>query len=120
MGRTLTESFSREFPPERPPLDGKKYVSIGVYMNHAFSRGTIHVRTSDPLVDPAIDPHYWERQIGRSSAIQTVLARFQVNYSFLLLIDRDILVEGIKYIREIVQAAPLREEIGESPTFSGS
>jgi len=32
-----------------------------------------------------------------------------------LLADRDILVEGMKYVRKIAQAMPLREEIGKFP-----
>ncbi|KAJ8087644.1 hypothetical protein PM082_006478 [Marasmius tenuissimus] len=71
-----------------PPIEGKKYVSIAIFLNHAFSRGTIHSSSNDPLVDPEIDPHYWEHQI-----------------------DRDILLEGIKYARKIAQASPLRDEI---------
>ncbi|KAL0061380.1 hypothetical protein AAF712_011779 [Marasmius tenuissimus] len=47
-----------------PPIEGKKYVSIAIFLNHAFSRGTIHSSSNDPLVDPEIDPHYWEHQIG--------------------------------------------------------
>lgn len=34
------------------------YVSAVPLLNHPFSRGTVHIKSSDPHADPAIDPRY--------------------------------------------------------------
>ncbi|KAI0364110.1 GMC oxidoreductase [Pilatotrama ljubarskyi] len=50
---------------------------------HPFSRGTIHVASSDPLTQPAVDPQY----LAQSA-------------------DLDILVEAWKFARKVVQTPP--------------
>ncbi|KAF9540498.1 alcohol oxidase [Agrocybe pediades] len=41
---------------------GKKYISLSALTNHPFSRGTIHIKSSDPSEMPTIDPHYFEEE----------------------------------------------------------
>ncbi|KAL0061374.1 hypothetical protein AAF712_011772 [Marasmius tenuissimus] len=76
------------FALDKPPLPGKKYFALFAFLNHPFSRGTIHASSNDPLIDPDMDPHYWEHEI-----------------------DRQALVEGMKYVRKIAQTTALRDEI---------
>jgi choline dehydrogenase len=48
--------------------DGDKvrnYVSISACVPHPFSRGSIHITTADPIVDPAIDPRYLSHPADR-------------------------------------------------------
>ncbi|KAE9408774.1 alcohol oxidase [Gymnopus androsaceus JB14] len=75
-----------------PPLPGKKYYSIGAFLNHNFSRGTIHCLSSDPHEPPAIDPHYFERDI-----------------------DLQIFIKTIRYVREITKKAPLKDILSDDP-----
>ena len=50
-----------------PPTPGAKHVSLCTTLNRPFSRGTIHATSTDPLAQPAIDPHYFEEDIGKHS-----------------------------------------------------
>ncbi|KJA22152.1 GMC oxidoreductase [Hypholoma sublateritium FD-334 SS-4] len=38
----------------------EKYITMMSFLNHPFSRGTIHIQSADALKPPAIDPHYFE------------------------------------------------------------
>jgi len=75
-------------PNEAEP--GKKYVTIVAILNHPWSRGTIHAVSADPLVPPAMDPHYYEddfdlqnmvelakfvRRLGKTSPLGDIIAR---------------------------------------------
>ncbi|KXX79375.1 L-sorbose 1-dehydrogenase [Madurella mycetomatis] len=40
-----------------------KFVSIGAMLSHPLSRGSVHIQSSDPLVDPVIDPRYLSNPI---------------------------------------------------------
>ncbi|KAK6434324.1 hypothetical protein LTR95_009489 [Oleoguttula sp. CCFEE 5521] len=41
------------------PTPGNYFTILGV-LEHPFSRGTVHITSSDPAVHPEIDPHYLE------------------------------------------------------------
>ncbi|KAH7915955.1 hypothetical protein BJ138DRAFT_1169640 [Hygrophoropsis aurantiaca] len=71
-----------------PPAPGKKYITILFALNHNFSRGTIHATSSNPEVDPALDPHYFEEDV-----------------------DLQTFVELVKFIRKMAQTAPFSEAI---------
>ncbi|KAI0317903.1 GMC oxidoreductase [Amylostereum chailletii] len=58
----------------KPPRPGAKHLSLLAIYNCPFSRGTIHAASTDPLVQPAIDPHYFEDDIDR----QTMIEQFKV------------------------------------------
>lgn len=71
------------------PEPGKKYVSIAVVLNHPFSRGSIHITSSDATKEPEIDPQYFQRDI-----------------------DLDLVVETVKKARKIcMETAPLKDMI---------
>ncbi|KAK1228946.1 hypothetical protein PQX77_008012, partial [Marasmius sp. AFHP31] len=76
------------FALDKPPMPGKKYFALFAFLNHPFSRGTIHSSSNDPLANPDMDPRYWEHEI-----------------------DRQALIEGMKYVRKIAQTTALRDEI---------
>ncbi|KAG7097831.1 hypothetical protein E1B28_005149 [Marasmius oreades] len=71
-----------------PPLPNKRYVSLFCFLNHPFTRGTIHASSNDPFANPDMDPHYFEHEI-----------------------DRQTLVAGIQFVRKIAKTPPLRDEI---------
>ncbi|CAE6525126.1 unnamed protein product [Rhizoctonia solani] len=67
-----------------PAKNNTSYISMIMCIQHPFSRGNIHLNSSDPLVPPTIDPNYLSKTI-----------------------DRDILVESVKYADKIAKADPL-------------
>ncbi|KAJ1300896.1 hypothetical protein OPQ81_003322 [Rhizoctonia solani] len=46
------------------PKANTSYISISLFLEHPFSRGNIHVNTSDPLIAPVIDPKYFSKSIA--------------------------------------------------------
>ncbi|EKM59943.1 uncharacterized protein PHACADRAFT_206161 [Phanerochaete carnosa HHB-10118-sp] len=71
-----------------PATEGRSYFSLMYSMTHPFSRGHVHITSSDPMVEPEIDPQYFE-------------------YGS----DLDVIVEIAKFVRNIVQHAPLKDMI---------
>ncbi|KAJ7573676.1 GMC oxidoreductase [Mycena floridula] len=74
-----------------PPAAGKKHFSISFMNNHALSRGTIHITSKDPRVDPAYDPRYFENPA-----------------------DLEVLIELFKHGRKVSQQSPFNEVL-DSP-----
>ncbi|KAI9439676.1 alcohol oxidase [Lactarius indigo] len=63
-----------------------KYVAAGCMINHPLSRGSIHIKSNDPLEPPAIDPHYFEEEYDIRSFAET-----------------------FKFCRRLVQQEPLKK-----------
>ncbi|KAI0690659.1 alcohol oxidase [Cerioporus squamosus] len=58
------------------PTPGSAYITVYTCLMHPFSRGSVHVNTSDPMAPPLIDPSYLDNDIDRQLALQGVkLAR---------------------------------------------
>ncbi|KAF8311457.1 alcohol oxidase [Clavulina sp. PMI_390] len=74
--------------PEGGADSNKSYVSLVCGLNHPFSRGSIHIKSADPLVDPSIDPRYFDHEF-----------------------DLELLVEMYKYGRKLAQSEPLKSII---------
>ena len=55
-GSDQTQFFSA--PPK-----GKQQVSLLICLEHPLSRGTVHIKSSDPLAPPEIDPGYFRNEI---------------------------------------------------------
>ncbi|KAH9047065.1 alcohol oxidase [Lactarius hengduanensis] len=68
-----------------------KYIAIGCLLNHPMSRGSIHIKSNDPLERPAIDPHYFEEEYDIRS-----------------------LAETFKFCRRLVQQEPLKSILKEN------
>ncbi|VDC04865.1 unnamed protein product [Peniophora sp. CBMAI 1063] len=66
-----------------PPKPGKKYFSLLPSLNHLFSRGSTHIISKDPKVDPAYDPSYFSEEI-----------------------DLDMFLECVKFVRALAKIAP--------------
>ncbi|KAI0283502.1 alcohol oxidase [Russula brevipes] len=67
------------------PEPKRKYVTFMSMLNHPFSRGSIHINSSDPLKRPVIDPHAFEEEYDIRS-----------------------FVESVKFTRRLVQQEPLK------------
>ncbi|KAJ7635367.1 GMC oxidoreductase [Roridomyces roridus] len=52
------------------PEPGKTYVTMLSVLNHPFSRGTIHAKSTDPFDNPEIDPHYFENDFDLENLVQ--------------------------------------------------
>ncbi|KAL4071383.1 GMC oxidoreductase [Scleroderma yunnanense] len=74
------------FSLPNPPEQGKKYITIVVATNHPFSRGSIHVISSDPATPAATDPRCFEEEI-----------------------DLQVFVELVKFARKFARTSPLQE-----------
>jgi len=67
------------------PEEGRQYMTVLVALNHPFSRGSIHIASADPNVQPLMDPHYFEDDF-----------------------DMQLLLEGFKFARKVAEAEPFR------------
>lgn len=68
----------------RMPEPGKRYFSCLIALLHPFSRGTVHINSSDPLASPTVDPCVLDNNI-----------------------DLEIMLLGIKYARNLAATDPL-------------
>ncbi|KAJ7235387.1 alcohol oxidase [Mycena rebaudengoi] len=59
----LAQTF-RSYPNQPEP--NRKYLSMASLLNHPISRGSIHIKSGNPLDPPAIDPRYFESAYGES------------------------------------------------------
>ncbi|KAF5378241.1 hypothetical protein D9757_009134 [Collybiopsis confluens] len=75
--------------------NSSKFVDILNFGSKHFSRGSVHIGSSDPLISPLIDPNYFQ-------------------YS----IDKEVVVKGAQIARKLVQTAPLSGFI-KGPTNPG-
>ncbi|EKM48823.1 uncharacterized protein PHACADRAFT_214643 [Phanerochaete carnosa HHB-10118-sp] len=71
-----------------PPTPGKRYITFIVLVHTVFSRGTIHIKSSDPNEDPDLDPRYLERNV-----------------------DADMLLEATKFARSLANTSPIKDMI---------
>ncbi|KAK0457793.1 uncharacterized protein EV420DRAFT_1687599 [Desarmillaria tabescens] len=75
-----------------PPRPGRKHFNIFCMNNSLFSRGTAHLTSSDPLVDPAYDPCYFEDKA-----------------------DLGALIETVKFARKVCRTSPFKDVLDEEP-----
>ncbi|EUC61273.1 glucose dehydrogenase [Rhizoctonia solani AG-3 Rhs1AP] len=70
------------------PKANTSYLTFFTVVQHPFSRGNIHLNSSDPLVPPQIDPKYFSKSI-----------------------DLDILVHSVKFAQKLSETEPLASMI---------
>ncbi|KAH9476793.1 GMC oxidoreductase family protein Mala s 12 [Psilocybe cubensis] len=70
------------------PEPGKLYTTLVGILNHPMSRGTIHIQSSDPLLNPTIDPHYLESET-----------------------DLEVLAQHVKFIKSLADTEPWKSGI---------
>ncbi|CAE6433231.1 unnamed protein product [Rhizoctonia solani] len=66
------------------PKANTSYASVQVVIQHPFSRGSVHINSSDQLAYPKIDPNYFSKSI-----------------------DLEILVQALKFALKLSQTEPL-------------
>ncbi|QRV98565.1 GMC oxidoreductase [Ceratobasidium sp. AG-Ba] len=71
-----------------PPKANTSYVAMLMILQHPFSRGSVHINSSDPLAKPTFDPRYFSKSF-----------------------DQDSLVEALKFSMKVAQTEPLASSI---------
>ncbi|KAK0441850.1 alcohol oxidase [Armillaria borealis] len=65
--------YNGHFPvPTLQPKPGKRYMTLNASVLHPFSRGNVHIKSSDPSEPPAIDPQYFSNSVDLEVLIHTV------------------------------------------------
>ncbi|KAB5592638.1 Choline dehydrogenase [Ceratobasidium theobromae] len=54
------------------PKANTTYISLLMALQHPFSRGNIHISSSDPLAAPQIDPKYFSKSIDQRTLVQAI------------------------------------------------
>lgn len=54
------------------PANGTSYVIVGAVLQHPFSRGSVHINSSNPLEQPSIDPNYLSSPFDTAALVQGV------------------------------------------------
>ncbi|CAE6537225.1 unnamed protein product [Rhizoctonia solani] len=54
------------------PKANTSYMTVFTAIQHPFSRGNIHLNSSDPLVPPQIDPKYFSKSIDLQTLVHSV------------------------------------------------
>ena len=70
------------------PEDGKSYCSFFLALTHPFTKGSVHIASSDPLAQPTIDHRVLDNEV-----------------------DLDILVQAIKFSRRLADTDSLNTVI---------
>ena len=76
--------------PGKAAEDGKRYFSFFIALLHPFSRGSVHIGSSDLSTEPIIDLHMVDNAI-----------------------DMELMVQAIKYARKVVRTEPLGGMLGD-------
>ena len=81
VGATGKTSMKDAYSPKL----AENYITIMVGLNHPFSRGSVHIGSSDPRRPPVIDPNYLSHQL-----------------------DLEILARGTQFIERIVETPAMK------------
>ncbi|KAG6906660.1 hypothetical protein DXG01_012717 [Tephrocybe rancida] len=86
------------------PQPGKSYYTIAVFLQHLWSRGSVHISTSNPLTAPNIDGDYLNSpgDFGSSFSDRTA------HHSDLARIDMKLLIESVKWAQKLSQTEPMK------------
>jgi choline dehydrogenase-like flavoprotein len=68
----LTVTSQTPSPLNPTPAQGK-FLTIAAMLSHPLSRGSVHIRSSDPLTDPVIDPAYLTHPLDEEVLAQHLL-----------------------------------------------
>ncbi|QRW13145.1 GMC oxidoreductase [Ceratobasidium sp. AG-Ba] len=76
--------FSPSYITAGVPKANTSYLGMYMIVQHPFSRGSVHIKSSDPSARPTYDPNYFSKTI-----------------------DQDTLVEALKFSLKVSQTEPL-------------
>ncbi|KAF9446588.1 GMC oxidoreductase [Macrolepiota fuliginosa MF-IS2] len=82
----------------KPEMDpGKQYISVVAVALHPFSRGTVHINSSDPRKQPEIDPAILDNDF-----------------------DCDVLVESVRFIHKVITETEAFKDVVEKEVAPGA
>lgn len=71
--------FNGHYPSaELQPKLGKRYLSLSAALMHPFSRGTVHIKSANPLDPPAIDPNYFANDADVEMTLRILKLAFKL------------------------------------------
>lgn len=73
-----------------PPPKGKQCVSLLICLEHPLSRGTVHIKSNDPMAAPEIDPRYFRQEV-----------------------DAEILAAGVKWMDEVAKHPLVKKSLAD-------
>lgn len=98
-------SFPQFFEPNT------SYVQVASIQSHPFSRGSIHLNSSDPLVPPLIDLNAWAFNIGMHYVSPQPNLCWRIPLLCVDMADKEIAIQGAKYVRRVAHTAPFAKLI---------
>lgn len=63
---------SKGYPPATSPLYGQGFFSLISAIQHPFSRGNVHITSTDPSAKPALDPNYLSHEYDVQAAVNAI------------------------------------------------
>ncbi|GAB1520525.1 hypothetical protein RhiTH_003602 [Rhizoctonia solani] len=61
------------------PKVNASYISIQMAIQHPFSRGSVHINSSNPLVAPEINPNYFTKSIDEETLVKALKFGFKIS-----------------------------------------
>ncbi|KAL7931447.1 hypothetical protein V8C35DRAFT_323612 [Trichoderma chlorosporum] len=87
-GETLSRLFTH--------TDPGNYLGTAAALTHPFSRGSVHITSSDPEVAPSIDPNYLHHPV-----------------------DFELLVQGVLFMQKVFETSPLTNYVRDRENGNG-
>lgn len=92
-------------PGEITPEPNTRYNTLVVGLMHPHSRGSVHISSADPSKPPAIDPNY----LADPGVYPYLSISLTCSQPFILLVDLELLLEGVKFVRKVQVSGKLGE-----------
>lgn len=95
------------------PTPGASYITFFIALLHPFSRGSVHIASSDPLSNPLIDPCFLDNPIDLALFVNILKwARKVVRTEKLALIVRDEITPGPALQTDVELEEYVRNTVG--------
>ncbi|KAK0476713.1 alcohol oxidase [Armillaria novae-zelandiae] len=110
--------FNGHYPSaELQPTLGKRYLSLSAALMHPFSRGTVHIKSANPLDPPAIDPNYLANDADVEMTLRILRLAFKLQETAPLC---DVIKERVSPSKEVFESEEQDETFKEyiKNTFS--
>ncbi|KAK0213124.1 alcohol oxidase [Desarmillaria ectypa] len=110
--------FNGHYPSaELQPRLGKRYISLSAALMHPLSRGTVHIKSSNPLDPPAIDPNYFANDADVEMTLRILRLAFKLQETAPLC---DVIKERVSPSKEVLEGNVQDEKLKEyiKNTFS--